>query len=372
MRGWFIKGIKRIDMQLGAVLACLGVVVAAFVPIMVFVMQEGIELRIDKLVVIDNVLSLNWYVWILFAIILVVLAKMLVDGKKNLFSGLVNIVLILLLLLLTGCSYVAFRNSVMWLSDVPASVATDNTYTSNPLLSEYFSGDLNKFVGVRVNEIPDYKKRSRLKYIQKIDSVEEKESLWEMFWNDNNSYEYEAKNDFWIYLGEYYDFLRTTSDEEVVRRGFETMKVHVKDLGSYTDESNHCSYVSSTLLNVKDGEDDWRVELWSELVAQYIAVALSEVNVYSNTRACWLGSLPWFLNNEVLGIDENEHLGVLTNALWNAYNSFEVQNSVSHAFFYDDVPEYIVGFYNVLIESKSAEEFYERVLNYLDYYKGGV
>lgn len=357
----FGKLISKVKISLGSVLACLGVMVAVFVPIVVFVMQEGVELRIDRLVIVDRVLSLNWYVGLFSVILVVVFVKMLMSDRENMISGALNLILIVLLLLLVGCSCSIFHNSMLWLNDVPISTANDNAYTSNPSLSDFLAEERDGYVAVRVNNISSYKKRNRLAYINNVGAAVGRESLWEVLLNDKNIYEYEGKNDFWLYLREYYIFLAVTDSEGVVRRGFENLKIHVKDFGAYVDESNNCSYVPTTLLMLKYEKENWKAELWSELAAQYMATAISDVGVYSNTRTCWLGSLPDYLSREEYGVGDEEHLGLLTNALWVAFNSFEIQNSQYRAAFYSDVPSYIVDFYNKLASAEKYEDFYDYV-----------
>lgn len=353
--------IEDFELPSDVILGCFSAIVTAFIPIAIFVMQDGVEIRLDKFVVVNDVLSLNWYVAIFFVFIVAIVIKGIFIKKKSMLRGIVNILLLFIFALFLLCSIVVFKNSIMWLSDVPVSVASDNSYTSNPTLSEFLPSELGAVVGVRPENTVSYKKRSRLSYIEKSNSLDKKESLWEMFFNDEKTYEYEAKNDFWLYLREYYLFLDSIDDGKIAKRGFDNIKTHVKDLGVYVDEGAQCMYMSSTLVMLKDKTSTWKVGLWSELIAEYVSVALTRADLHSETRMCWLASLPQYLLDERLDVGGEEHLRLLADALWSAYNSFEVQTSQTHAVFYSDVPQEIVDFYAALSNAADSDAFYDYV-----------
>lgn len=281
------------------------------------------------------------------------------ENVKALITRALDLILLALLSLSLACSVFTYKNAIAWLNDAPASLSTDTSYTGNPTLRKYLD-DEYELVFVRpTGNFSSYKKKLRIGYLKNGESATEQEQRWEMFLNDENTYKYEGKNDFWTYIREYYLFLNSLGDENksVVQRGFEDLKAHVKDVGVLVDSGSECISVGSTMLMLRFEEDDWKTKLWAELVGEYIEVALTDIDVDWTARLCWLGSVPDYLRREI-GVGGEEHLKILAEALFGAAHSFEVQHSGASVIFYEDVPEYIVDFYEKLFGAGSGEEFY--------------
>ncbi|MBQ6149822.1 hypothetical protein IJI86_02500 [Candidatus Saccharibacteria bacterium] len=357
------KILNKIQVKSSLIFSCLGLIVAIFIPISILLLENGVEIRIDRLVMINDILSFQWFFGLLFLLILMVLIKIPIEGKNFLVARIFDLILFVLLFMLFTCSFVIFKNTISWLNDIPISLSTDNAYTSNPTLDSFLPTEKDKPLAVRLRGVPSYKKKTRITYIENTNFTREQELRWEMFLNDANTYKYEGGNDFWIYIREYYIFLNSIvdSEKEIASRGFKNINAHVKDIGASVGDSNDCMYMESTLLQLRFENVDWRAEMWAELVAKYMAVALIDLGVREDTRMCWLGSLPDYLLTEESGIGGDGHLKLLANALWNSFNSFEVQNSESRVMFYSDVPQYIVDFYTTLSGSANADDFYEYV-----------
>lgn len=355
----------RKRLSIGVVSSCLGVILAAFIPIAILLIENGVETRIDRMVIINNMLSFDWFFGTLLVIIFISIFKMLVKDKNLWLSIIVDFVLIVSLVLITSCSWWIYSSSMQWLNDVPMAVDGDSAYTSNSTLDASMPSDTENsgFLAVRPNTISSYKKRARIAYIKSADSIKEQELRWEIFFNDANTYKYEGKNDFWLYVREYYLFLNSIGDDDkdVALRGFENLSTHVKDIGISVDDHRDCLYVGSTLLMLRFENTEWRAELWAKLVGEYMTVALTNTDVCNDVKACWLGSLAYYMTDGEFDIGGDGHLELLAKVLWDAYNSFEVQYSDYHINFYPDVPHNVVDFYTTLFDSSGAEGFYKYV-----------
>lgn len=354
--------INKIRISSGFILGFLGIIVAAFIPMAILLLENGVETRIDRLI-INDLLNFEWFFGTIFALVLLAIAKVLVEKKEFLIARIFDLVSLALVLSLVVCSYVIYKNTTSWLNDVPVSLATDDAYTSNPMLDSSLPMNRGQLLAVRPKEISSYKKKARIAYIENADSVKEQELRWEIFFNDVDTYKYEGGNDFWIYVWKYYAFLSSMSDDDmdVILRGFENINTHVGNIGASVDDRSDCAYMISTLYQLKFEKSDWRAELWAGLVGRYMTVALIDLDVREDTRTCWLGSLPQYLSDKELDVGGDAHLKMLANALWNDFNSFEVQTSSSRAMFYSDVPQYIVDFYAALSDSASTDDFYEYI-----------
>ncbi len=358
------KEVKKEKITATFIFECLGIMVAAFIPVSILLLENGVEIRIDRLVIINDLLSFKWFFGLLFALIFIaIIKKLIINGGK--LTSIINIISFLLLIALLVCSFMTCKNTIAWLNDVPVSLSTDISYTSNPTLDSILPMDRTGFWSLGLKDIAGYKKKARIAYINSASSAREKELRWEIFFNDADSYKYEGGNDFWIYVKEYYTFLGSLSDGnmDVALRGFENISAHISDIGVSVDDHTDCGYVPSTLLQLKYEKAGWRSELWSGLVSRYIAVALTDPNVIDDTRTCWLGSLPDYLSDVNNRITDKEKNALLAKKLYDSFNSFEVQNSQYRAAFYSDVPQYIVDFYSMLSNTSSPDGLYEYIKN---------
>lgn len=356
------KMLNKIQISDGFIFGCLGVIIAAFIPIAILLLENGVETRIDRLVIINDLLNFKLFFGMLFLLVLVTIVKVLEGNEKTIVAKIFNVGSLVLLLCLLLCSFMICQNTISWLNDVPVSISTDIAYTSNPTLDSMLPINREQAVAIRPKELFGYKKKARMSYIESANSIKEQELRWEIFFNDADTYKYEGGNDFWVYVWRYYSFLGsiTDDDEDIALRGFASINAHIKNIGASVNDYT-CSYLFSTLFQLKLEETDWRAKMWASLVGRYMVVALMDVDIYEDTRACWLGSLPEFLMKDGLGVGDDNHLKILANAIWDAFNSFEVQYSEYRAMFYPDVPQYIVDFYTTLSKSKSAEDFYKYI-----------
>lgn len=360
--GKILKVLNRIQISDSFVFGFLGIIIAAFIPIAILLLENGVETRIDRLVITNDLLNFELFFDMLFLLLLMAVTKALTRKRKIVVIKILDIGSFVLLLSLLLCSFTICKNTISWLNDVPVSLSADTAYTSNPMLDSFLPMDRSEIIAVRPKGTFGYKKKARMTYIENASSTKEQELRWEIFLNDTDTYEYEGGNDFWVYVQKYYLFLGsiTDDDKEIALRGFANIDAHVKNIGASVNDYTTCSYVGSTLLQLKFEEADWRAKMWAGLVGRYIAVALTDIDTHEDTRACWLGSLPEFLTKGGLSLDD-DRLEILANAIWNTFNSFEVQHSEYRTIFYHDVPQYIVDFYTTLSKSKNAEDFYKYI-----------
>lgn len=359
------KILNKIQIPVSFIFGYLGVIAAVFIPIAILLLENGVETRIDRLVIINNLLNFRWFFSLFFILILLAILKAPLEKKKATINKILDSASLVISFALLVCSAIICINTITWLNDVSVSLSSDTSFTSNPTLDSSLPMNRDGFLAVRPEKISEYKKKTRISYIKEASSAREQELRWEILLNDADTYKYEGGNDLWIYIREYYLFLSSIKDhdKDVALRGFENINAHVKDIGSSVDDHTDCSYVASTLFQLKTEETDWQARLWAGLVGRYMAVALTDTTVHEDTRTCWLGSLPEYLSEKELDVGGDDHLKLLANALRDSFNSFEVQNSQSHAIFYSDVPQYIVDFYTALSDSKDAESFYDYMKN---------
>ena len=363
-RNWYREILNKNWIPASFIFECLGVVVAAFIPIAILLLENGVEARIDRLV-INGILNLEWFFRTSFVLVLISLVKKLAEGGKPLVARALDLISCALLLSLLICSVLAYENAISWLNDVPAALSTDTSYTSNPTLNAALPVESEESVFARpTSNSSSYKKEMRLAYLRGSNSNKERERRWEMFLNDENTYKYEGKNDLWIYIRDYYLFLNALNDEDrnVILRGFGNLSAHVKDIGSSVDSGAECMCVGSTMLALRFESTDWRAKLWAGIVAKYMETALIDAGIDENIRMCWLSSIPNYLREDI-GVGSENNLKALMSTLWSTAHSFDVQHAESHVVFYEDVPEYIVVFYEGLFNSGSEDDFYEYVVN---------
>ena len=175
------KILSKIQVKPGLIFSCLGLIVAIFIPMSILLLENGVETRIDRLVIINDILSFQWFFGLLFLLILMAIIKIPIEGKNFLAIRIFDLILLVPLLLLLICSFVIFGNTISWLNDVPISLSTDNAYTSNPTLDSSSLTEKDKPLAVRLKNISSYKKRARIMYIENADSTKEQEFRWEMF-----------------------------------------------------------------------------------------------------------------------------------------------------------------------------------------------
>lgn len=359
------KILNKIQIPFGFIFGYLGVIAAVFIPIAILLLENGVETRIDRLVIINNLLNFRWFFSLFFILILLAILKAPLEKKKAAINKILDSASLVISFALLVCSAIICVNTITWLNDVSVSLSSDTSLTSNPTLDSSLPMNRNGILAVRPEKISGYKKKARISYIKEAGSAREQELRWEILLNDADTYKYEGGNDLWIYIREYYLFLSSIkdNDKDVALRGFENINAHVKDIGSSVDDYTDCSYVTSTLFQLKTEKTDWRARLWAGLVGRYMTVALIDTTIHEDTRTCWLGSLPEYLSEKELDVGGDDHLKLLANALRDSFNSFEVQNPQSHAMFYSDVPQYIVDFYAALSDFKDTDSFYDYIKN---------
>ena len=341
------KQLKDI-LPVSVVLTCLGVIVTIFIPIVVLVIQDGAELRIDKLVIMHEVLSLDWYIGMLFATLVLVFLKVSFEGNA-IVQKITSVLLALLLALLMLCSYAMYQNSVSWIGDVPISVSSDNTSISNPTLNSFLSeNDFENFAIVRPSKISSYKKRARLSYINNAKTISQKELYWEIFWNDSLRLVVNAGSNM------------EDDDQKIADQSFKIFQNHIKEIGSHVDETEQCSILSSTLVMLKFENKTWRAKLWSSLISEYIINALINMNIYDGTRSCWLYSLPEYFAKVRLDIGSDENLEILAKSLGEGFYSPIVRESYAHADLSSLEKDYVIEFYDMLLNSPTVKDFYEK------------
>ena len=55
------KILNKIQIPVGFIFGYLGVIAAIFIPIAILLLENGVETRIDRLVIINNLLNFRWF-----------------------------------------------------------------------------------------------------------------------------------------------------------------------------------------------------------------------------------------------------------------------------------------------------------------------
>lgn len=354
------------------VLAFLGLIASILLPIAILVIQDGTDLRIDKPTIIERVLDLSTYIALTFSIFLFAIAKRLLNRYAiakaiKIITKVLGGIIALLMLCLIIYTFITFQNSMKWLSDTPIALSDENTFTSDSILhSKLNKSPAQTITFVRPTTISSYRKRARLSYINSADTFLEKELRWETFWNDNNTYNQEAKNGLWLYLRDFYLFLfDRKNNQDIVEQGFLSFQEHLNNFGSSVDESNLCLSVSSTMNMLKFENEPWRTALWSKLISKYMTTALIDPKMISSTRVCWLESVPGYFIDGKLDVGPNENFNILMSKLWETYKSDEVTNSLIYIDTNSFNKEYAKEFYQLLRSTASEEEFISEVKDFI-------
>ena len=74
--------LKKIQIPSSFIFGYLGIIVAAFIPIAILLLENGVETRIDRLIIINDLLNFKLFFGVFFTLTLLAVVKISIEKKK--------------------------------------------------------------------------------------------------------------------------------------------------------------------------------------------------------------------------------------------------------------------------------------------------
>ena len=154
------KFLSKIQVSVSFIFGYLGVIAAVFIPIAILLLENGVETRIDRLVIINNLLNFRWFFSLFFILILLAILKAPLEKKKTIINKVLDSTSLVISFILLVCSVIICINTITWLNDVSVSLSSDTSFTSNPTLDSSLPMNRDGILAVHPEKISGYKKTS--------------------------------------------------------------------------------------------------------------------------------------------------------------------------------------------------------------------
>ena len=341
--------------------AYVGVVIAVFIPVTIFMLQDNAIIDVDYLVISDAVVGLPELLEQILMIAFLSLAFLIMNSIKR--RGPIR--RFILLVLLSGMivfsvrlgyhSTEALNNAFNWLYDVPSF--NDNNPSSTPVLDNMGNVKIN--TGTPLSEDDSSKimdlidigtrKQLRLAYLR-CGSVSMQQKKWSMLWDDSKTYEFLARDDFAMYAVLYLAY---------AQKGFLNFSNHMIDFYNIEQVGVGCSIIQPLLFGYANEHATWRKKMWLNAISEYVKAAVTDDSEKRFDKyECWFGTLAYYVVVSPTVVGDAE-LDELSKVLWQLFKTDGIYREMPEVI--KRVQPNVAKFYRLISETNSYSEFGEEI-----------